>query len=68
MICFNESSVYVNESQGSVIAFLTLTNPSSTDIITTVNTTDGTAIGEAKIDAYLYIFTIYILCIHVHNA
>ena len=50
MICFNESSLHVNESQGSVIVFLTLTNPSLTDVVTTVITTDGTAIGEAKID------------------
>ena len=50
MMCFNESSVHVNESQGSVIVFLTLTNPSLTDVVTTVITTDGTAIGEAKID------------------
>ena len=43
MICFNESSVHVNESQGTVIVFLTLTNPLSTDTIITVITTDGTA-------------------------
>ena len=47
MICFNESSVHVNESQGSVIVLLTLTNPLSTDTTITVNTTDGTATSKA---------------------
>ena len=46
VICFSESTVSVNEDQGSPILLLHHTNLSSADIIVIVVTTDGTAIGE----------------------
>ena len=46
MICFNASSIHVNESQGSLILILLITEPPSADAIVTIITTDGTATGE----------------------
>ena len=47
-ICFNESSVHVNEDQGSLIFTLIVSQPSSTGM-TIVITTNGTATGEVQI-------------------
>ena len=50
LLCFSESSAFIAEDQGSAILMLHLTNPSSTDITVTINTTDQTANG-------MYIYT-----------
>ena len=43
--CFNESSMSISEDQGSLIFSILLTNPSSTDIIMRIVSTNGAAIG-----------------------
>ena len=45
-MCFSDTSITINEDQGLVESSILLTNPSSSDIILTVITTDGTAIGK----------------------
>ena len=53
VICINESSVSINEDQGSLMFTINLTNPSSTDMTITVVTTDRTAAGET-LHAYVH--------------
>ena len=50
-VCFNELSVSANESQGVALFTLTLTNPSSTNIMLRIRTVYiiGTGTGEVKI-------------------
>ena len=55
LICFSDSSAHVTEDQGPGVFMLLLTNPSSFNIMTTVITTDGTAIGERDTFNIMYI-------------
>ena len=55
LICFSDSSVRVTENQGPGVFTLLLTNPSSFNIMTTVITTDGTAMGERDTFNIIYI-------------
>ena len=48
-ICFNESSIQVNENDGSLTAALTISGSSSTDDIITVITTNDTANGKYEL-------------------
>ena len=47
VVCFNKQSLSISEDQGSLLFTLILSNPSSADIKTAVNTYNGTAIGNS---------------------
>ena len=57
---FNESTVHINEDEGSASFSLVLSNSSSHDLIIVVNTTDGAAIGKI-------LSSIAILSLPVHS-
>ena len=59
MICFNSSSVYITEDQGSAMFTLLLNNTSSLDLIATVITTNGTAIGKLRMSTCICILHTY---------
>lgn len=72
VLCFNESSVFVNEDHGLVMLMPTLTYPSSTDIMVTVITTDGTTTGEVKVDNLQYIIVLkfnfhFMVCTYTYD-
>ena len=64
-ICFNESSISVDESQESLIFTMMISDPLSTDLMVTVFTTSGTATGELNITVCMYV---HITHIHSNRA
>lgn len=58
VVCFNVSSISVNEDEGLVTFAILLTNPSSTGITLTILTADITATGEFNM-AHTYVCTLY---------
>ena len=54
VMCFNDTSISINEDQGLVVFSIRFTNPSSSNITIPVITTDGTATGEIKIIVIMY--------------
>ena len=60
LVSFNQSTHNVDENDGPAQPVLVLSNPSSTDIIISVFSTDGSATGK-----YAFIFNP--LKIHVYN-
>ena len=55
IMCFNDTSIAINEDQGLVVFSILLTNPSSADITIPIITNDVTANGEVDIAINTYI-------------